>query len=190
MNIIDLFVMFIIILIAIIYIYKHYSEIAYVKSKLDDKTYLVRQLNDKEKAADLLASVSNDLQKLINHLVAKFPDNVDIKRLFKNFNPNNISEGSPDSGYTSYSVNKGESIVLCVRQNDEKNSLVDKNTILYVAIHELAHLMTKSIGHDKAFWDNFKFILKEAIDINIYKKVDYKTIHQPYCGIKITNNIL
>lgn len=190
MNIIDFFVFLLSFIILITYIFRYYSEISYVKSNVDNRTYLVRQLGDKEKAANLLAEVSKDLQKLVNHLVAKYPDNESIKRLFKNFNPDNISEGSPDSGYTSYSVNKGENIVLCIRQNDNNKTLVDKNTILYVSIHELAHLMTKSIGHDSVFWNNFKFILKEAVDIGIYKKIDYKINHQSYCGIEITNNIL
>ena len=31
----------------------------------------------------------------------------DIKRLIKNYNPDSLSENTPDSKYTSYSENKG-----------------------------------------------------------------------------------
>lgn len=189
-NVIDFFIFFITLVILFSYVYKYYSEVTYVKSKVDNKSYLVRQLNDKEKAVDLLAEISKDLQIIVNHLVAKYPQNDDVKRLFKNFNPENISEGDPSSGYTSYSVNKGESIILCIRQDDKNKSFVEKNTILYVAIHELGHLMSKTIGHNKEFWDNFKFILNEAVNIGIYKKVDYKNNPSPYCGIKLTNSII
>lgn len=189
-NVIDFFIFFITLVILFSYVYKYYSEVTYVKSKVDNKSYLVRQLNDKEKAVDLLAEISKDLQIIVNHLVAKYPQNDDVKRLFKNFNPENISEGDPSSGYTSYSVNKGESIILCIRQDDKDKSFVEKNTILYVAIHELGHLMSKTIGHNKEFWDNFKFILNEAVNIGIYKKVDYKNNPSPYCGIKLTNSII
>jgi len=187
---VDFFVLFTIIVILFIYLKNYYAEVSYVKSSVDGKDYLVRKLGDREQAADLLASVSADLQKLVKHLVAKYPDKSIIKRLYENFNPDNISEGSPQSGYTSYSVNKGERIILCVRQKDGNDSFVDKNTIMYVAVHELAHLATESIGHDQSFWNNFKFILQEAVDIGIYTKVDYSKSPAPYCGIKVTTSII
>jgi WLM domain len=65
-----------------------------------------------------------------------------------------------ENGYTSYSVNKGEKIVMCVRQKD--NSLVPKNVVMYVGIHELSHIMTSDIGHTPEFWDNFKFLLAKG----------------------------
>ena len=46
-----------IILIVIIYIYfeSNSYDVVYVKSKVDNKEYLVRNLKDKQEAADLLA---------------------------------------------------------------------------------------------------------------------------------------
>jgi len=169
----DYFVLFIGIIILFLYIKSYYGEVEYVKSKKDNQYYLVRKLPDKENAANLLSQLGDELDKLVKHMMAKYPDNKDVKRLYANFNKNNISEGSPDSSYTSYSVNKGEKIVLCVRQKDEKNSFVDKNVLMYVSVHELAHLMTEEIGHTTTFWTNFKFLLTEAVSIGIYKKVDY-----------------
>jgi hypothetical protein len=139
-------------------------------------------------AANLLAEVTADLQTLVHHTMAKFPTNPDIIRLYNNFNPDSISEGSPDSGYTSLSVNKGEKLILCIRNTDK--SFIDKNTINYVAIHELGHLMTAQIGHTTEFWENFKFLLNEAIDINLYRKVDYAKDPQKYCGIQINSSVV
>ena len=34
----------------------------------------------------------------------------------------------------------------------------------FVALHELSHVMTVSVGHTQEFWENFKFLLKEAVD--------------------------
>jgi hypothetical protein len=48
--------------------------------------------------------------------------------------------------------------------------------------------MTKSIGHDKDFWDNFKFILDNAVEIKIYDPVNYRANPQNYCGMNITDN--
>lgn len=190
LTFLDFFIVFIVITMLFFYIKNYYAEVTYVKSSIDGRNYLVRKLPDRQQAADFLASINKDLHKLVKHLVAKYPDKHEIKRLFENFNPNNISEGSAQSGYTSYSVNKGERIILCVRQKDAQDSFVDKNTVMYVAVHEIAHLATESIGHDQIFWDNFKFILKEAVDIGIYNKVDFANKHVPYCGIKITSSVI
>ena len=40
--------------------------------------------------------------------------------------------------------------------------MFDENTLTFVALHELSHVMTVSVGHKQEFWDNFKFILKES----------------------------
>ena len=61
---------------------------------------------------------------------------------------------------------------------------------MFVAIHELAHVITKSIGHTDEFWDNMKFLLKKSVKINIYKKHDYKNNPIPYCGTEITDSPL
>ena len=167
---------------------KHYGEVEYVRSSTDNREYLVRNLSDKQQAANLLASITKDLQKLVSHMMAKFPDNEHVLLLYDNFNPDAISEGSVDSGYTSYSVNKGEKIIICIRQKD--GAFVDKNTIMYVAVHELGHLMTKEIGHTDTFWENFKYLLNEAMEIGLYKKTDYAADPKDYCGIKITNAIV
>lgn len=190
LSFLDFFVIFVVVIILFLYIKSYYAEVVYVKSNIDGRNYLVRKLPDRQKAADMLADINEDLLKLVKHLVAKYPDNDEVKRLFKNFNPNNVSEGSAQSGYTSYSVNKGERIILCIRQKDATDSFVEKNVVMYVAIHELSHLATESIGHDKAFWDNFRFILKEAVDIGIYEKKDFAKNPTPYCGIKITSSVI
>ena len=65
-----------------------------------------------------------------------------------------------------------------------------KNTIMFVALHELAHTMTQSIGHTEEFWDNFRFLLKEAIAKGIYKYKNYKEEPEAYCGISITDTPL
>ena len=44
---------------------------------------------------------------------------------------------------------------------------------MFVAVHELAHIASASIGHTDEFWTNFKFLLEEAEKLNIYKPIDY-----------------
>jgi hypothetical protein len=75
-------------------------------------------------------------------------------------------------------------------KKENEGKLIDINTLTFVAIHELAHIMTKSEGHKQIFWQNFKFLLEEAKEAKIYKPVDYKNNPQPYCGMNITDNPL
>jgi len=171
--------------------YEQYdNEVHYVKSDIDNNEYLVRKMPDSKQASNLMALIRGKLEKLCEYCSKKYPGNQDIKRMIRNFNPNNITETGKNSKYTSYSVNKGEKIVLCLRSKDGKDKLTDENTLTFVAIHELAHLMTKSIGHTDEFWKNFRFLLEQSIKLNIYSKVDYSKYPQPYCGIKVTDSPL
>ena len=190
MQFIEIFLIFVIITILFFCLKNHYAEVIYVKSKVDGQYYLVRRLPEKEKAADTLAKLGADMEKLIKHLLAKYPNDPDMKRLFENFNKKNISESSPDSGYTSYSVDKGKRLVLCIRQKDANHTFVEYNTLLYVSIHELGHLACEEIGHTPNFWKIFRNILTEAVEIDMYKKVDYASKSADFCGIKITSSVI
>lgn len=168
------------------------QEVARVNSSIDDRSYLVLHLPDRQQAADLLARINQACGKLTTHLAAKHGDKPCVHRLRNKYRAEALSEGSPDNGYagvTSYSINKGEKIVVCLRQ-PESNAFVELNVLLYVVFHELAHLMTLSIGHTPEFWDNFKFMLKEAVDAGLYTRVDYAKQNEEYCGIVIKQSVI
>jgi predicted metal-dependent hydrolase len=57
-----------------------------------------------------------------------------------------------------------------------------------VAIHELSHIATKSIGHKTEFWENFKFLLEQAKAAGIHAPKDYKKEPQKYCGMTIRDS--
>jgi len=180
------------IMIILIFLLKYetkYSELTYVKSTVDNQNYLVRNRKDKLKAANLLASIRKNLFDLVEYLRENNISDPRVKRLVQKYNPEKISESIPNTKYTSYSVNKGEKIVFCIRSK-KTDKLVDLNTMMFVAIHELAHVMTVSVGHTEEFWNNMKYLLKKGIKIGVYKEVDYKTNPKPYCGTKITDSPL
>ena len=161
-----------------------------VKSSVDNKDYSVRDLPDKQEAADLMARVRIKLNNLKMHVESKFPDKAQVKQLIKNFeaHPNRFIESTPDSELTSYSVNKGESVHLCLRQREEKNeTLVKEDVIMFVAIHEMGHMITYTVGHGQDFWNNFAWLLKEAESIGLYKTYDFKAHPVKYCGMSITD---
>ena len=233
----------IIIISLIIIIYKYFEKYSYdvvmVKSESNGKQYLVRNLSDKQEAANLLGNLAIKLEKLVEIIQNEGYENIynkyiktdvekettinningnkskdliegqeggsserqtlendmkiklkeDIERLINNFNSDAFSETTPDSKYTSYSVNKGEKINFCVRSKTD-DTLVKENIMTFVSIHEMGHLMTKSIGHDPEFWQNMRLLLKISIDNGLYKNVDFNKKPEPYCGITISDTPL
>ena len=179
-----------IIVVAIkIYLESDLFNLKCIISGVDGKTYCVRERGKLELAADRLAVVTTNMQSLIDYCIKEYPDRENIKRLKKGFNPKRIQETLPTSEFTAYSENKGEKIAFCLDKNKNgSGGLIDPNTLMFVAIHELAHVASESIGHTEEFWKNFKFLLQAAEKINVYKPIDYKDDPQTYCGMKISDN--
>tara|TARA_Y100001958_G_C21231793_1_gene557626 strand:+ start:914 stop:1489 length:576 start_codon:yes stop_codon:yes gene_type:complete len=149
--------------------------------------YLVRNLPDKIEAANKLGSISDSLKNLVKGLNENDDKKGEyIKGLKESFNPEYITENIPGSIYVAYSVNKGEELSLCIRDKDTEK-FIDDNTIIFVAIHELSHIMTPETGHTPLFWDNMKFLLEQASSQGIYMHVDYSQSPVEYCGMDINS---
>ena len=149
--------------------------------------YLVRNLPDKVEAANKLGSISDSLKNLVNNLNENDDSKGEyIKNLKESFNPEYITENIPGSIYVAYSVNKGEELSLCIRDKDTEE-FIDDNTIIFVAIHELSHIMTPETGHTPLFWDNMKYLLEQASSQGIYMHVDYSQSPVEYCGMDINS---
>jgi hypothetical protein len=159
-----------------------------IVSNVDGNKYCVRERAKLQLAADLLAKITQKLKKLTASLGEKYPNRENVKRLVENFNPRKVKEILPTSEYTAYSENKGEKLAFCTTTTKTGDKLIGENTLMFVGIHEIAHVMTKSIGHNKEFWDNFKFMLEHAVEIKLYNPIDYKEKPKKYCGMQITDN--
>ena len=157
-------------------------------SSVDGNKYCVRERKNIHKVADLLAKVTGKMKKLVNIVSDKYSSNKKCQQLKKNFNPKKIKEILPTSSYTAYSENKGEKIAFCTTTTKRGSKLIDENTLTFVAIHELAHVMSDSIGHTNEFWDNFKFLLKKAVEHKLYKPINYGKKSKMYCGMEINDN--
>lgn len=165
------------------------DDLKCILSSKDKNVYCVRKRDHIKRAANLLAEVSKRCNKLVEHMTSKYPDDERVTRLSSKFDSSAIMETLPTSEHTAYSENKGEKIAFCLnKQKDDNDRLIDVNTLMFVALHELAHIMTVSEGHKQVFWENFKFLLENATQINIYTPVDYKNNNQTYCGMSITDN--
>lgn len=90
-------------------------------------------------------------------------------------------------GYSSYTANKSV-VYLCTR-DPQTGNYYDLNTLMYVALHECTHVISKSYEHSKKhskqFYDTFNVLLQRAAAVRVYDP----SIPLPrmYCGIKMKN---
>ena len=161
------------------------------KSTIDNRNYMVRQTS-RTQAANLLALIRNDILILIEFLNAnkhKYTDYEEyIQRLINRFEGTLIMELPKGSDLTSYSVGKGRKIVLCLRPKDNDNKLYAKNLLMYVALHEIAHIACPEYGHTPTFNFVFTFLVNISMQLGLYKNIN----SQPYdyCGITINNSLI
>ena len=177
----------------ILYVYFHNNDDFQLKcivSGVDGNKYCVREREKLEESVDLLATATESCRQLVQYVDNKYPDQENVQRLVTGFNPQRIMETLPNSVHTAYSENKGEKIAFCLnkKKNENIDDLIDIHTLTFVAIHELSHVMTKSIGHKSEFWDNFKFLLENAKEAGIHEPIDYSQTPQEYCSMEIKDS--
>jgi WLM domain len=117
---------------------------------------------------------SQDVQKILHALL-------------DNYNPDVFYENDPRySNDTSYTINKGDSMYICLRKKDQPATLEDEELVFFVMIHECAHIGNyNGWGHDDRFWTVFKFLLHEAVLAGVYHPIDYEKYPADYCGLKV-----
>lgn len=157
----------------------------------DGRSYKVQDLPDKKEAAEKMSKIRSNLNKICDH--CKDPSlklDEPYQLLLSRFNPDVLEENDINADSTSYSENKGEKIVVCLRDKAPPYPFVDDNTVMFVLIHELAHLMTSSVGHTPEFWTNMRLLLQDCIKIGVYTPVNYSKNPVKYCGMTISDTPL
>ena len=184
MEISYLIILLFVILIVWCYWNNHKSN--YIKSNIDNNIYLVRDTINKQQAADTLAIIKRNLDKLVNSLNSINHDHP----LYKNINllkkryTNFYIEENVSLKDTSYTIDKSNTS-LCLTTRDQFEDFYDINELMFVTLHELAHVSCENYGHGIEFVIFFTFLLKKSIEIGIYKKVDYSLTPKEYCGVII-----
>jgi len=179
---------FVLILCLVIYYKSDAYDLKCIIASSDGNRYCVRERKNMDSAANLLAEVTKKMNDMVLYLKEKQPHDPRTMRLVAGYNPTKISETLPTSELTAYSENKGEKLAFCLNKSKNGTKLIDINTLTFVALHELSHIATKSIGHKQEFWQNFKWILENAKEAGIYSPIDYKKQPEEYCGMKINDN--
>lgn len=202
---ITLYIVIIILILYFVWIsYYTYNENVYVKSDIDNNIYLIRRGKNKsnvflKNSANTLAEINKRIFLLINSLEGKY--NIDAKKFYfikylkRNYDASKLSEAAYDPKYTTYTVNKDE-MHICLRTKDINENIYDVNLLMYVVLHELAHMSNYDEsenpiqGHGDEFKNIFNILVTEAINNNIYIYRNYKENPTEYCGIMLTTSIV
>ena len=177
----------------------------YQKAAADGEEYRVhRRHRDPAAAANTLSQLNDRTLRLLRHLRDRYvraptgPADAErvaaTRRLLARYNPDNLIENSPldPSGGTSYVIEKGSLLALCLREKDPSlggdplaHDIHPLNTLTFVLLHELAHIAVIDQQHPPIFWSAFKFLLAEAARIGEYAPQDYEAEPIEYCGLLI-----
>jgi hypothetical protein len=95
-----------------------------------------------------------------------FSKNIQYTGILDVINKRNVlDEISFYKGNKSYTINK-EKVFLCLKKKD--GEYYDMNILVFVTLHELSHVLSTTIGHDKNFNNIFDALLKKAAEMGIY----------------------
>ena len=140
-----------------------------------------------QKTADMICRLNSSINKLIVYLKHKYPNDNRVRTLIREYDDDDIQESN-----TTYIVNKGDKIHVKIRHIDGK--LYSYNLLIFVIIHELAHMISPNyiVGkyHDSQFYEYNRWLLNKAIECKIYKYHDYKLFPIMYNNILINKNII
>lgn len=197
----------IIILILLIYYVRKIIRLRYdsfsiehntsVSSGIDGRHYYVHNKHENmQNAADIFAEINKTTTDVINYIYDKYKDSPNRKRrevsrnLMARYDVNSLRENSPLNADhdTSYTINKGDIIAVCIRSSKKHHQIHDISIITFVVLHEITHLSISAYDHPDEFWEVFKFILIEAEEAGLYASPDFVTFPKEYCGIKINYN--
>lgn len=157
-----------------------------ILSALDGNKYLVRNTQFAKETADALARLKNKITTFVRVLDEQVTGEFRpvVQRIRERLKRTSIAEGVIDRRYTSYTVNKGDNLVMCMRSRDGKDMLYDDNMLFGVTLHELGHIASVSEGHEMEFKINFQFLLEMAEKLGFYTR-----IKSPfnYCGVHVTS---
>jgi hypothetical protein len=173
---------------------------------------VINDFENKHQAAALLNDVHGSLLEFMRYLETKYhvgeTDDViaeegekharvasgDIYNivctLLSNYNPDEFYEtDNRTTTETSWTINKGDAMYICLRDKEDPRRLIDRNLVLFVMLHEAAHIANyNGWGHPPRFWEVFKFLLHEAELSGVMKNVDYSKHPQWYCGLYMNYN--
>jgi hypothetical protein len=176
----------IVFLIIIIILYKPNTRTVYINGtqyNIIPECYVCRETPSVKEKANILADINIKIIFLIKHIKNKYgKDHLYVENLINRYNPDVIYEHSPNVIHPeiAYTMNKGRSLHICISHNGK---IQDTNDIMFVMLHEIAHVATNIKNHPREYWLCFRFILENAVEAGIYTPTNYMANPVYYCGV-------
>lgn len=167
--------------------------------------HVSRNYKDRDDAAKLFARLNTDVLKLLKLLSAKYNVNNEtainenrltipqhmVLAMLHNYNPEALVENDPKyaGSSTSYTLDKGRRMFMCLRDKTAPNNLVPYPVALFVTLHELAHIANwDGWEHQDPYWARFKWLLRQASEFDILVPINYAITPVEFCGLHVNYN--
>lgn len=194
----------------VVLLYKNNNDHPTEPTMRDGRTWELLDMPNQHEAHELLTKAYNKIIKYLrlmkqkyhvsetdemieregisHHNIAETRAHKAFTKILTKFDPDQFYENYPGiKPGTSFTIDKGVSMYMCLRQVPNKSELVSENTLVFVMLHELAHIGTyDEWDHGIKFWSTFKFMLQEAVESGIYELVDYSVHPSDYCSMRIS----
>lgn len=168
-------------------------------SAIDGFAYYVRPGPYKSEAADMLARLRTALMKLYDAIVKSDPSQelfktgvATLKRRYPSADSIRLFElNSLRCKEIAYNQNKNDGIFLCLRSDLNTMQLADFETLVFIAIHEMAHSMQSQLAgmidgitkHDAEFEALNEFLILEAMNLKLVSS--FRLTPRMHCGAMI-----
>jgi hypothetical protein len=153
---------------------------------VDGKNYKVRTDGLSDESANRLATLVGKVNGIIKYMIDNdLPTPEIAHRLQYRWRKCEVRETASGEDSAAYTVNKGEEMRVCLK--NDKGEFENENTMMFVVLHELGHMMSVSYGHNDEFKDNFQAITEIASKLGYYTPEDFGSNPVNYCGTTITS---
>lgn len=155
------------------------------------KYFKVLNKEDAEKASDVLCELDSRIIKFIKYIKQKYVNDKKMQEKIGRLESNYHSSDLHESEAETFTINKGEKIMLCIR-NPHTGKFFSINTLMFVVLHEITHMMLRDYhtgDHPMEYWKLNDIVLRDAEEAGVYQNIDYRYHPVEYCnGIIINNN--
>lgn len=179
---------------------KENDTVKYQKTSQKNEYFMVQDNKNEpewisKEVANRLSRLSDKIDKLVLDMYnTNFPTITIAQRLFNRWkrireNPSGLRETSIEDKIAAYTINKGQELRICVRDRSKSDKIfTDENTMMFVMLHELGHLMSVTYGHNTEFKENFSAVTTRALELGLYIYEPFDKENKSYCGTVITNS--
>ena len=172
-----LIILIIILLLDISFPYKYKEETFKLKPDFDENNF---------KKAKILYEIKQKTETLILYMKNNsIPNKQTADRLYNRFKGSELRETSLLETSAGYTINKGDEIRVCI---NKVNGEYKPEIVMFIILHELAHVMSVTYGHNEEFKNNMDFLVKLAVKLGLYSGRDFNKYPANYCGVSITNS--